>query len=105
MAIEGLFDPEHSPSAAFSAAIEKATGQRGFWDVSLKLIQEHGKLEIFGPPFSVIIPTSEWGDNAIFNAVLGAQHAKALRACLFPLHYLPEANQHTVRNAFKELRD
>jgi hypothetical protein len=103
MAIEGLIDPEHSPSAALSAAIEKETGRRGFWNASVELVNKHGKLEVFGPPFSVIVPTCDWGNRAIFNAALGAQYAKALRACLFPLHYLPDDKQHIVRNAFQEL--
>lgn len=105
MAVEALVDPRNSPVETFSAAIEKETGHRDFWGVSPELILKHGKPEIFGPPFSVIVPTSQWGSDALFNAVQGVQYAKALRACLFPFHYLPEERQSVVRRAFEALRN
>jgi hypothetical protein len=85
MALENVLDQESTALADFKRETEKETGQPLFWSAPLELIGRHGKTELHGPPFSVLITAGPFSSRSDFNAVVGAQYAKSLLACLHPV--------------------
>jgi hypothetical protein len=85
MALENVLDQESTVLADFKRETEKETGQPLFWNATLELIGRHGKTELHGPPFSVVITAGPFCSRSDFNAVVGAQYAKSLLACLHPV--------------------
>lgn len=103
LAIETMLDNQNPVRIEFAQSVEQATGTRCFWDVPLEIILEYGKTEIYGPPFSVIVPTASSDHFAIFNAAIGAQYAKAILACLHPMREISSQAQGKVKKHLESI--
>jgi hypothetical protein len=95
MAFESSYGPTPDATSEFIDRMEKETGERIFWGAPIELVAQHGKPDLYGPPFSVMVSIGTGAGSSILNSVIGAQYSKSLLACLHPVR---AAGKEQLRN-------